>query len=454
MGIESSKNNIGEQKYYVMNQQDFENVEESPINKLGEKRNSIFNLLDSDGDGEISQEEYNRLKNEINNNMEARNGRKVFTESAAKKVLKVLQQAGNKAKSAIKNITAGELIRFVYQMDSVQTTKSLEAFHEYSEQEIEKMSKMENEEREQYRKDNGLDSVDGWYKKLDEFRDHTGMKVYAMNDNTLKFQDENGRNLKIVTKDGKTYEAPEGGYLTKDLDGSIYFYNKDGKMIKATTVKGKTYEAPEEGYLSKDSDGNISFYNKEEKITKFVTSKSKTYEAPEGGTLFVQNGVIEFRDKDNNTIKIVTKDGKDLKKNIKDMRVDVSSKEKDKDKVQDVFDNANNTLLIAANMSPKPKIESADDNSWAKITLPDGRWIAAYYDENYNIKQIDISYDLTKDKEKDGSFDGAEVSYRSNRAWYDTNHNDDKYSGSITTGYDFEKLKRIAENLFGNRSKE
>ena len=127
---------------------------------------------------------------------------------------------------------------------------------------------------------------------------------------------------------------------------------------------------------------------------------------------------------------------------------------KDLPKIRKTFDDANRFLAEVANMNPKPAISSGHneegDYDWKCTTLPDGRWIEVYYDKEGEIKEILISYDTTPDKETNGStFDGAEVRYTKNKAWYDTDKNNNDWEGSITSGYDFEKLKAIAEKIFG-----
>ena len=123
-------------------------------------------------------------------------------------------------------------------------------------------------------------------------------------------------------------------------------------------------------------------------------------------------------------------------------------------KIRKTFKEANNFLKEVANMNPNPKISSGhnkkDDYDWKQAKLPDGRWISVLYAKEGEITEISISYDTTPDKETNGStFDGAEVRYTKNKAWYDTDKNNDDWEGSITSGYDFEKLKAIAEKIFG-----
>ena len=153
----------------------------------------------------------------------------------------------------------------------------------------------------------------------------------------------------------------------------------------------------------------------------------------------------------------------EMKQTIKDLKtkiLDTNNRQvregnqfnKDLPKIRKTFDDANRFLAEVANMNPKPKISSGhnekDDYDWKQVDLPDGRWIEVRYDKEGEIKEILISYDTTPDKKTNGSFDGAEVEYTKNKAWYDTDKNNDEWEGSITSGYDFEKLKAIAEKIF------
>ena len=105
-------------------------------------------------------------------------------------------------------------------------------------------------------------------------------------------------------------------------------------------------------------------------------------------------------------------------------------------------------------MNPKPEITSGhdeiDDYDWKKAKLPDGRCIKVCYDKEGEITDILISHDTTPDKYSDGStFDGAEVRYKKDIALYNTDKNNGFFDGPITSGYDFEKLKALAEKIFG-----
>lgn len=151
-----------------------------------------------------------------------------------------------------------------------------------------------------------------------------------------------------------------------------------------------------------------------------------------------------------------------MKSEIKSLSKDIASKERqvrddyttnlkaynNAPKVQKTFDDANKLLAEVANMNPKPEITKGE--GWANAKLPDGRWIEVKYGSNGEIEKILVSHDTTPNVKPDGSsFDGAEISYSKNEASYDINKNNFGYEGSITRGYDFEKLKALAQKIFG-----
>ncbi len=155
----------------------------------------------------------------------------------------------------------------------------------------------------------------------------------------------------------------------------------------------------------------------------------------------------------------------EMKKTIKDLKtkiLDANNRQvrvvnqfnKDLPKIRKTFDDANRFLAEVANMNPKPAIDSGHneegDYDWKQANLPDGRWIEVQYDKNGEITRIMISHDTTPNKNSDGStYDGADVEYTKDKAKYDTYQNNSAWEGSITSGYDFEKLKAVAKKIFG-----
>lgn len=128
-------------------------------------------------------------------------------------------------------------------------------------------------------------------------------------------------------------------------------------------------------------------------------------------------------------------------------------------KTQQTFDEANKFLAEVANMNPKPEIEEGHNNEknydWKKVILPDRRWIEVRYDGNGEISTILISHDTTPDYKTAGTtFDRTEIHYTATKAWYNIDKSNSEYEGSITSGYDFEALKTLAEKIFGKKNKK
>lgn len=57
-----------------------------------------------------------------------------------------------------------------------------------------------------------------------------------------------------------------------------------------------------------------------------------------------------------------------------------------------------------------------------------------------------ISYDTTRNNKGQ---DEIEVLYEKENASYNIDQNKGVYEGTISSGYDFEKLKAVAEKIFG-----
>ena len=121
--------------------------------------------------------------------------------------------------------------------------------------------------------------------------------------------------------------------------------------------------------------------------------------------------------------------------------------------VQKTFDDANNFLAEVANTEPKPEIKTGTNKkgkNWKQTTLPDGRYITVYYDKKGEICDISISHDTSLNTREDGStFDAVDIRYTKDGADFDTDKSNAVYEGSIDKGYDFEKLKVLAEKIFG-----
>lgn len=134
---------------------------------------------------------------------------------------------------------------------------------------------------------------------------------------------------------------------------------------------------------------------------------------------------------------------------VKKAENEKASFNKDISKMQESFDKANQVLVNTANNPEKAKIITNKDGSKTAI-LSNGQWIRVIY-ENNKISEIRISHNTSKNtKAENGSmFDGDEVSYTKDYAYVDTYENNDIYEHSITSGYDFEKLKKLSEVILG-----
>ena len=265
------------------------------------------------------------------------------------------------------------------------------------------------------------------------------------------------------------YIAEDGTYRRayKNSEGSIRSinYSKDGYPTKMEARDGENKVYQNRDYAAKklglrETNGTKSdgiYYDEQTKMHYKWNPKSHSFDALKGVTYIGIDGQT-YEGKVNSSI---TTDKYGIKTETVKMpdgsthkAVDASGVSFDysglpkNDKVQKVFKGANDFLIEVANMNPKPKIKSGHDEEndldWKSVRLPDGRWINVYYDKKGEISIIVISNVTTPDKKPDGStFDYAEVLYTKDKAEYDTGE------GSITSGYDFEKLKAVAKKIFG-----
>ncbi len=156
-----------------------------------------------------------------------------------------------------------------------------------------------------------------------------------------------------------------------------------------------------------------------------------------------QNGIIQ-----NYKSRIIAAENQIVKNDNKEK----DYQNKNRSKIQKTFDGANKLLADVANMKKKPEIKSGkdeDDTEWKKATLTNGQYIQVYYDKDGNINMISISHDTTPDHGASSTFDGAEVTYTKTEAFYDNDKSNSDWEGSITSGYNFEKLKALAKKIFG-----
>lgn len=122
---------------------------------------------------------------------------------------------------------------------------------------------------------------------------------------------------------------------------------------------------------------------------------------------------------------------------------EIKNKQEEVKKAQECFDKANELLVKVANMDPRPAVVKNEKS--AKITLEDGTYISVDFNSDGEIERIGISYDTTKSV---NGKDTCEVAYQKDKAQYDYDKTDGYWDGSIKSGYDFEKLKALAEQIF------
>ena len=122
--------------------------------------------------------------------------------------------------------------------------------------------------------------------------------------------------------------------------------------------------------------------------------------------------------------------------------------------LQDYVNKANELLVNVAN-NPKQAKVSTENNNIKVAQLDNGQWIRVKY-ENNRISRIAISHIRSNQVKPDGTtYDGDEVTYQEDGVYIDTNANDSRFEYNITpSGYNFEKLKAIAEAIFGKPEQE
>ena len=236
----------------------------------------------------------------------------------------------------------------------------------------------------------------------------------------------NKYNAFYIISEFNKLSANDGESITK------FLYGEHG-LTRRQVIK------PAKEYLSHVKEKNSSLAESQE--YKALESAIQTYE---------NDGGAKNADSVDAAIKVL------MKKADLDLTIQVGVPEgtADKENVQATFDKATKMLCEVANMNPKPEIKKGHNDTenydWAYVNLPDGRGIAVYYDENREISDVHISHDTTPIHRSDGTTsDVADVNFKKDKACYETDYNNDRVEGNITTGYDFEAIKAIAKMIFG-----
>ena len=261
--------------------------------------------------------------------------------------------------------------------------------------------------------------------------------AFAASSGSIRNLDNYRKALKLITKDNVAYVCNHFPDIADRIDDVFFMgagFDKD--EVYDYVLKPLIEKASEYGY--KKDNIPISQYYQQNDPSKLSLDEMKAE----------INELTKFiRDKDNETVHQYNKDVRAYNKEVGEVN-DFNKNERSK--AQKVFDEANKFLAEVANMNPKPEITSwhceEEDYDKKKVKLPDGRWLLVCYDKEGEITKIWISHDTTLD---DDSLDKTDVIYSKDKAWYDTDKNNFLYEGSITSGYDFEKLKALAEKIFG-----
>lgn len=259
-------------------------------------------------------------------------------------------------------------------------------------------------------------------------------------------------NVKVNAAVGIKQEAKElADELKKELQSNWVNIQKARDLLDEITPDNVAYVL--QAYSSlivdiNDVDRLGAGFDKKEVIQYILTPMIKKLENL-GKPMTYKNGV-----------KITPENAKSLSLNnlIAEINEDINLFIKEMEKrgfsdAQQTFDGANNFLAEVANMSDKPEIVTKTKEGKlesATCRLADDRTIKVYYDSNGEINAVCISHDTLPDTEDNGNtFDGFDVKYTSEKASYNTDRSNDVYDGLIKSGYDFQKLKALAEKIFG-----
>lgn len=118
---------------------------------------------------------------------------------------------------------------------------------------------------------------------------------------------------------------------------------------------------------------------------------------------------------------------------------------------KECFKLSTDVLTDAANMNPKPEVYASKHagEDCKECKLPNGEYIRVFYDSKGEIEGIMVSYSSEEEELSDGSMgDGAEAYFTSDFANYNANSSIKGWDGEVTSGYDFEQLKALAEKIF------
>lgn len=260
-------------------------------------------------------------------------------------------------------------------------------------------------------------------------------------------------------KTGKKYSTSDikvtvgQAYMSKKAK-DIYNARKEGAALREDLKKGKTKNLTEANVahaLGRDTQFGPNTRKQAKIVFKLLVKRMKSLKIFQDGKDYeAWDSFSKLPDTNQNKLL------HDYKRRIIDKENEIlANAKKERDSINKVraqmqadFDKANQVLVNIANNPKKAKITTKKDGS--KIAeLPNGQWIQVSY--NDGELEISISHTISHEIDENGkTYDGAEVSYRKSYAEAGTNSNNStKYAGRITSGYNFEKIKELAEAIFG-----
>jgi len=125
---------------------------------------------------------------------------------------------------------------------------------------------------------------------------------------------------------------------------------------------------------------------------------------------------------------------------------------KSRRKVQHKFDKANKVMMNIAYDKNNPYIkvdtETEDGETYTtKTAKVKERYVKARYNQSGQLVDVEINVDNSK------KHYAPDVKYSADGAYCDTKEKNPGYEAEITSGFDFEAIKRVIDRIFGRESK-
>ncbi len=250
-------------------------------------------------------------------------------------------------------------------------------------------------------------------------------------------------------KTGKKYSTSDikvtvgQAYISKEAK-DIYNARKEGAALREDLKKGKTKNLTEANVahaLGRDTQFGPNTRKQAKTVFELLVNRMASLRIlREGDYTNWYSKFFELPYPEQNKLlhdykrRIIDKENEILA-NAKKER---DSFNKDRAQMQKTFDKANEFLVKVANNPKKAEISQPEDNC-KMAELPSGQQIVVRY-ENGEISEITIKCST------DGRLD---VQYYETYASVNTDRTDSIPNHKITSGYNFEKLKELAEAIFG-----